>query len=671
MAGKSGKDRKIKYDSKIAKKTITENNAIKSNYSGSHLSKRKVIIFILLVVFAFYGNTIRNEYSFDDDFVTYNNVSVQKGFKGLPEIFKTRYYTNGTQNYDYRPLVKASFAVEYGFFKASPHISHFINVLLYFLLCVLVFLILNKILKEYNPWIAILTTLIFIAHPVHTEVVASLKNRDEIMSILGAMTALYAFLKQAETKKWYWFPIALFFFIFAYFSKSTILIYAAIIPLTLYFFADVKPGKLVLIFAVLIFLFWLSRYIPRLLLPKAEREILYFENPLYYEKGFWLRIGTALIVVLFYLRLLIFPHPLLFYYGYNQIPIDNLSNPWAIVSLVLCFAVLTVAVLYFRRRHLISYAILFFFISISIYTNIFKPPPGIVAERFLLTPSLGFSLAVIVLIFILFRLDIKQKHINFVSLKKPFILFSVILLLFGVKTIGRNSDWKNHETLYSHDIKYLNNSAKANSIYAALLSEKIYKAKDLQSADDIATESVNYYKRATQIYPKYAICWNNIGIIYFKFYKKGSDAILYWKEAAKCDKRYADPYFNIAAAYETANVIDSAIYYYRLTLERNPKLTPAYSFLANLYYKKGDFENAIKVNMDLMKTDTITDAPYINLGNYCLLNKDTLQAIQYWERAIEKQPRNPKLCINLSNYYSYKGNPQKADYYKRLSTRTN
>lgn len=637
---------------------------------GNNPGKSKVVIFLFIIVFAVYGNTIPNDYSFDDDFVTYNNPQIQKGFKAIPEIFKTRYFTKGKQNYDYRPLVKATFAVEYGFFKSNPHVSHFINVLLYFLLCVLVFLILNKLLINFNPWIAILAALIFTVHPVHTEVVASLKNRDEIMSLLGAFAAMFAFIKYVETKKLYWFPVGLLFFIFAYYSKSTILIFAAIIPLTLYFFTDAKPGKLLLIFVVLITVFWLSRFIPRMLLPVAEREILYFENPLYFQKGLWLRIGSALIITLFYLRLLVFPHPLLFYYGYNEIPIDNLGNPLAIVSLVICFALFVIALYLFKRKHLLSYAILYFFVSISIYSNILKPPPGIVAERFLLAPSFGFSLAIALLLFIIFKIDFKQKLIKLNLFKKPFIIAGALLLLYSAKTISRNNDWKNFESLYSHDIEYLNNSAKANSVYAAFLSDKIYQTKDYATAEKIANQSINYYKRAIQIYPKYSICWNNLGIIYYKFYKKTSDAISYWKEAAKCDSKYADPYFNIASAFETANIADSAIYYYNLTISRNISMTPAYSFLANLYYKKGDVSNAIKVNEQLIKADTTTDAPYVNLGNYSFLNKDTVKAIELWEKAIKKQPGNPKLCTNLSNYFRHIGNIEKADYYYNLSMKT-
>ena len=52
---------------------------------------------------------------------------------------------------------------------------------------------------------------------------------------------------------------------------------------------------------------YLARILPRTFLPKTEREILYFENPLYFEKGFWIKIGTALYVVLFYLKLMVFP----------------------------------------------------------------------------------------------------------------------------------------------------------------------------------------------------------------------------------------------------------------------------------------------------------------------------------------------------------------------------
>ena len=74
-------------------------------------------IIITLLVFVLYGNSINNEYSLDDNIVVDGNELVSEGFKSIPEIFKSRYAVDSKQQYDYRPIVSVTFAIEKQFFK--------------------------------------------------------------------------------------------------------------------------------------------------------------------------------------------------------------------------------------------------------------------------------------------------------------------------------------------------------------------------------------------------------------------------------------------------------------------------------------------------------------------------------------------------------------------------
>jgi tetratricopeptide (TPR) repeat protein len=597
--------------------------------------------------------------------VTSNNPVVKKGFKGIPEILRTRYASNPKQNYEYRPVVKITFAIEHSLFNGNPHVSHFINVLLYLALCFFLYMLLRKLLRSYHPWIPLLATVLFAVHPIHTEVVASLKNRDEILSLLGSLSALWAFVKFAESRRWYWIPIGLAFYIIGFFSKSSALVFLALIPFTLYFFTDLKLRHLLIVIAVLAVIIWLSRYLPRTFLPKTEREILYFENPLYYEKGWWIKIGTALTVILFYFRMLVFPHPLLFYYGYDMVPVSGPINVWSLLSLVICLALGFAAIWLIRKKHILSFCILFFFISISMYANIIKPPPGIVAERFLLVPSLAYSIAFVIICFLIAKLDIRDLSAGLKKIRIPVIIIAVIGLLFAVRTIVRNPDWKDFESLYSHDVEYLDRSAKANSVYAAFLSDNIYLTKDRKKSLNYAKQSLHYYQKAVSIYEAYPTCWNNMGIIHYRVYRDTATGIDCWRKAASFDATYADPYYNIAIAYENGNHIDSAEFYYKKAIEIKSDFVYAYSNLANLYYKQGKKKKAVKANEKLMEADPSSDIPYVNLGNYALLEKDTTNAILWWEKAVEKQPLNPKLNGTIAKYYQHIGNTSKAAYYQK------
>ena len=73
-------------------------------------------------------------------------------------------------------------------------------------MCVLIYFLLIKLFKIKNnntpinnlELIALATTLLFAAHPIHTEAVANIKGRDEIMTLLGSLSAVWFALKYYE-----------------------------------------------------------------------------------------------------------------------------------------------------------------------------------------------------------------------------------------------------------------------------------------------------------------------------------------------------------------------------------------------------------------------------------------------------------------------------------------
>ena len=94
-----------------------------------------------LLVFAFtflvFANSVFNNYNMDDELVTQNHRLTSQGIKAIPEILASPYYSDERGNkYEYRPVVLISFALEHELLGENPHISHFINLLLYALMCI-------------------------------------------------------------------------------------------------------------------------------------------------------------------------------------------------------------------------------------------------------------------------------------------------------------------------------------------------------------------------------------------------------------------------------------------------------------------------------------------------------------------------------------------------------
>jgi tetratricopeptide (TPR) repeat protein len=204
------------------------------------------IIFVFAILL--YANTIPNDYNMDDELVTINHRNTSRGLTAIPDILSQYYYEDVMgYKYEYRPVVHISFAIEHELLGESPHISHAINVLLYAITCLLLFIFLKNLFPQNLKLLAWIATLLFVFHPIHTEVVASIKNRDEILALLFALCSGIIFLKAIDEKKyWLIFPSVLLFVIGCY-SKITIIPLSLIFPISLLLFRKIKWRNLVVI----------------------------------------------------------------------------------------------------------------------------------------------------------------------------------------------------------------------------------------------------------------------------------------------------------------------------------------------------------------------------------------------------------------------------------------
>lgn len=639
------------------------------------------VYYLLIVAFSFllYGNTINNRYALDDFYVTGNNPVVQQGIKAIPAIFSSYYISinaeeGGQHNYGYRPITKVTYALEWQFFGENPHASHFINILLYALTGLLLFQLLRKLLKNYPLMFPFLTVMLFLAHPLHTEVVASLKNREELLSFLGALFALKYFLKFHETGKKLnilWGAIA---FSLGFLSKANIMTFLVVIPLVMYFFTDVKPKKILLLAGSLIAILAITLIVPRLFLGVSSRPLQFIENPLLFNTSLADRIGTSFMVLLFYLKMLVFPHPLVFYYGFNMIPVSGMGNPLVWISILVHLGLFAYAIWKIREKHILPFAILFYLINISLYANLVTPVTGLVAERSLYIASLGFCLALVYGFFRLFGsepsdLKIQAKKLNYV------ILASVIIAIPATaKTISRNADWKNDLNLYAADIPYLENSAKANFIYATNLRTSVVdRLKSGISRNQVKADamiSIKHFKQAAKIYPRYSDAWNNLGEVFLLVLNEPDSAVQYFEKAVETNPRFTAAFYNLGYTYQVTDQPEKAIPQYEKALELEPYEVRAMSNLAKLYQQTGETEKAIALNEDIIIINPELDLPYINLGTYAMRNGDPAKALEYFEKAVQLNPNNFELNMKLRSYFSKVGDSTKADYYLDLARRS-
>ena len=198
---------------------------------------------LVLITFLVYSNSLQNGYNLDDELVTRNHPLTSKGLTALGEIFNSPYYQDESgYSFGYRPIVLISFAIEHELFGEDPKVGHFINLLIYIVTILLGFKLLLKWLEEDKKWIAFISLLIFAVHPLHTEVVDSLKNRDELLSFLFLLVSINFLINKSKEKISFWrFAFFLLFLILSLWSKISSLPFFLCTPLLYFKLFSKKP----------------------------------------------------------------------------------------------------------------------------------------------------------------------------------------------------------------------------------------------------------------------------------------------------------------------------------------------------------------------------------------------------------------------------------------------
>ena len=599
------------------------------------------VIILMVVAFAVNARTIGYEYTYDDAvFTSKGNLIDIRGMGGLasiPELFThgKNYCFDKSNNGSYRPLLPATFAVEHSIFGFNPAVSHFVNLVLLCVLIMLLYKVLRKIFNDYSPYIPFLILLLFELHPVHTEVFASVKSRDEILGLLFTSLSMLQTFKYIDNNNTKHLLLSGLYFFIALLAKESPACFVAIVPLTLYFFTTTDVKKIAIATVPYFLMIGAFVVIRGLILDKGAGDVSITENTLVAATNFSEKLGTILIIQLKYLQLLLFPHPLSFDYSYNQVPITRLSNPFAIFSLLLLTAMFIYAVVNFKRKDVYAYCILFYFFAMGVTSGLLLQIGATMAERFLFIGSLAFCIVVVLLLARLFKTDLfSASYENSRNLSYVIIVISV---LYGVKSMARNEDWASNLDLFKSGVITAPNSWRSQNCLAVEYKRLagIETNPQLQSQDN--AEAIKYYDNSIAIYPDKADSHADLGAIYF-MQKNYDSAIVQLKRALQLNPNLANANANLGTVYLTLQQYHNALGYYRKTVEVEPTNIIAQFNLGVCYYQeqKNDsaliaFKKSIEIQPDYYNHKAFDDIViiYTAMGKLDSASKYQMLARQY------------------------------------------
>ncbi len=485
------------------------------------LSQRFIYPLLILWAFLFYGYTIKNTFALDDELVTCTDRQehplVSKGISGIPKIFTSAYASNEEQNYEYRPLVLTSFAIEKSLFGSSDawvHISHFIQVLLYALLGIVLFSTLNTLFGPSKHLTAFVITLLFLSLPIHSEVVNSLKNRDELLSMLFSMLALRSALRFVDSRKWKSLGFTLLYLLLALLSKKTAMPMLVIIPIALVFFRSFSWKSVAFISGALLGARLIFGLLKKGLIETDKiREFSIVENPAF-EYSFFQRIPLFFDSVIWYVKQSLLPLDLQCYYGLGSIAVSPAFTIGTFaIGMVLVISLGFIAWSFVKKVHTeLSFGLVFFFLAIVGACNLIFPMVGIVGERLAFTASLGLCIAIVFLFNQFKRIKGNIAPLLFIA----FSLYSLSMVII------RNDAWSDRLSLYEAD----SSRTQSAKVHALLGQELQYQIN--QSWNDVQSENQKTlykqvimakraYENALHTYPDYYKIQSNLATIESSF----------------------------------------------------------------------------------------------------------------------------------------------------------
>ncbi|MCB0431039.1 MAG: tetratricopeptide repeat protein [Flavobacteriales bacterium] len=565
-----------------------------------------------------YGQTLSYGFVLDDYLFITGNIFTKQGFAGIPDIWTHDVFTGvyGESLNRYRPLSATMFAIEYQLFPMNPFVGHFVGLVLYVLTAWLI----ARIVRDFAPkgweWISVAAALLFLAHPLHTEVVANIKSRDEILSLLFSLLALRQSFKPGKAALW----LSGLCFFLAMTAKESAITFLAVIPAAHYFFQSGPNTRWyrsippMLVAAGLYMAMRLS-FVGFADVASQESDVMFNPYLLATPGQHW---ASLFANTGRYLRMLVYPHPLAFDYSYNQIPYSEWSQaaPW--LTLLVTGGLTWFALKHWKKRHWLSFCIFAFFATFSVASNFVINTGTPLADRFLYTPSVAFCLAVG---WLLNRWSETKG-----SAASRNVVLALLLVAGTAKTVTRNPAWKSNLSLYETDSKTSSQSALVRMFYGLELMNRSDGGKDRA----MMGQAIQELTAATQINPRFHHAWYNLGMAYQKA-GMHEQAVQCFQNVLKLQPTHINTHYSIALSL--GNGLG--------------KPAEALPYLERLVYEFHSTESDHLCGLGIL---------YAMMGKYD-------QAIRVLESGVQQHPNDANLNFNLAITYANSGQQEKAQPY--------
>jgi len=527
------------------------------------------VALIVLVGMIAYHNCLPNEMFWDDDDFIHNNRFI-KDFHYWPLWFSQNMVAGSylVSNY-WRPLLLAIFAVEWQWWQNWVYGWHVVTIAVHILAAVTLYFLLNRLLldsrfrgndKKNSNLLALLTALIFVAHPVHNEAVVYVNSMGDSLATFMLLSSLlcYTRFRQSQKPAWgsrsYWAAVLLF--PLAILSKETGFVLVGLLPLTDFLLLSKAKSfwKRVGQVAGAAWPFILLAIIYIIL----RATVLNFSNSFNFyntNNAFTthpsIRLMTFFKVMVQYTGFLFFPYQLRVERAFAWA--QSLMEWDVLLGGLLVGLMIASAFKYWKTKPWLSFGIGWFFLAIAPTSNVLVPINSVIYEHFLYMPMIGIALIVVHLC-----LDWAEEHHATPTLLK---IFAMIILIFCAVNIHRNLDWRT---------------------------------------------SIGFYEQLVTYRPDDYRVINNLGMEYANNGIHDKAEMNYLKAIA-LDPQNPVAYHNIAGIYRDTSRIQLALDNFHKAIKLNPNFIFSYRSLADLNWRIGQYQECAQDLQQILRIDPMDE----------------------------------------------------------------
>ena len=543
--------------------------------------------------------------NYDDEDYIAENPMVARGLSGE----SIRWAFTATQSAVWQPLTWISLMSDVTRDGLDPGRFHVHNLVLHLLNVILLYALL--FLTTRASWPSGLVALLFAIHPLHVESVAWVAERKDVLAVFWGLISLIAYVHFARTESKLSYALSIVAKALGLMAKPLLVVWPAVMLLLDWWplrrmgarmegenplspSLPRRPVKRLLL-----------EKIPFFVLALISSGIVYRVHSKAGAVGglesvpFIDRLANAAVSYLRYLELTFWPRDHSILYPHPNLSGGTPLSPLQIALAIGLVAVLTAAMIRWRRRRYLTVGWLMYLGTLVPVIGLVQFGTHAMADRFTYIPLVG--------IFIALAWGARDLHLAMTKRGRgpqwlvPGVAFALALaLVFPAREL--TAKWSDSITLYEYSLESGPGSPKIH--YNLGLAYSRARRHD---------DAIVQYRKAIELQPHHDRAWNNLGRTYGVLgqFAEGEKA---FDEALRLQPEQALIRVNYAQLLERAGRVDAAIEQRMIALGLEEQ-----------------FANVNQIGVLLAQSGRLEES------------------IQYFRRGVQLQPNNPNARENLAN----------------------